>query len=157
MKKSFWGFVLVLTLFTLGACSNEEAQPTVEPSKVMDQILAQVEQPALMPLEDEQVEEMYGFDLKKVEDYDIRMPMMNVQTNEIAIVRLKDTKDVKEIEQGMEKRAEVVQKQFETYLPDQYENAKNYQIVKEANYVLFVISAEADEIVKQFKEALKSE
>ncbi|HEY9582299.1 MAG TPA: DUF4358 domain-containing protein, partial [Savagea sp.] len=121
------------------------------------QILEQVEQPALMPLEDEQVEEMYGIDLTKVEDYDIRMPMMNVQTNEIAIVRLKDAKDAKEIEQGMEQRAEVVQKQFETYLPDQYENAKNYQIVKEANYVLFVISAEADEIVKQFKEALKSE
>ncbi len=44
---------------------------------------------------------------------------------------------------------------FEQYLPEPYKNAQNYKIAVEGDYVLFLISESADDLVKAFKEAAK--
>ncbi|QMV44962.1 DUF4358 domain-containing protein [Cohnella cholangitidis] len=113
-------------------------------------MLKQVEQPKLMDMGEDQVEESYGIDMKLLADYTVRMPLMNVKTNEIAVFKVKNAKDIDAVKKGIEKRAEAVQKQFETYLQDQYELAKNYKIVTNGNYVLFLISESADELEKVF-------
>jgi len=76
--------------------------------------------------------------------------MMNVKSNEIAIFKVKDAKDIPDIEAAVKQRAENVQKLFEQYLPDQYENAKNYKLITKGNYVLLVISDSADELIKVY-------
>ena len=76
--------------------------------------------------------------------------MMNVKTNEIAILKVKDEKDIPKAESAVKQRAENVKKQFETYLPDQYENAKNYKLMTKGKYVLFVISEDADKLVNVY-------
>ena len=116
----------------------------------MNEMLAKIEQPMMMELTDEQVQEIYNIDPQKLADYAIRIPMMNVKSNEIAILKVKDAADVPVVEEAVKKRAETVQQQFETYLPDQYENAKNYKVVTKGNYVLFVISEQADELVTEY-------
>ncbi len=140
---------------------SKKPEPTKqpEPSKapelsthtIVANMLEQVQQPHLVELTSEQAKDFYGIDMSIVEDFSIRIPMINVKTNEVAVIKAKTASDVKAIKTGMEKRAKDVQKQFESYLPDQYENAKNYQIVTHGNYVLFVISESADELVKAFK------
>jgi len=122
---------------------------------IVEAILSKVEQPALMPLEGDAVKDFYSFDPALVEEYTIKMPMMNVKTNEIAVFKVKDTADIPTLEKSIDERAAQVQKQFETYLPDQYENAKNYKVVKEGSYVLFVISESADAIIEQFQTLVK--
>ena len=147
---------LMLTIvggLLLAGCSNDEpksVEPTLTPNEMVDEMLAKVEQPMLMEVTGEQVQEIYNIDLEKLEDYAIRIPMMNVKTNEIAILKVKDAADVSAVEEALKQRAENVQKQFETYLQDQYENAKNYKLVTKGNYVLFVISDQADELVKVY-------
>ena len=154
MKKLQW-FLMVTLLgaVLLAGCSGNESKP-VEPdltaNEMVDEMLAKVEQPAMMELPAEQMQDIYHIDPEKFEDYAIRIPMMNVKTNEIAVMKVKNSDDVPEVEDAVKQRAADVQKQFETYLPDQYENAKNYQLVTKGNYVLFVISDQADELVKVF-------
>ncbi|WP_256761675.1 DUF4358 domain-containing protein [Cohnella sp. WQ 127256] len=160
MKKRT--FVLLLTIvlsLVISACSNssnssnsKEAaiQATASAKEMVDQMFEQIEQPMLMELDPEMIENLYHLDAALFEEYTIRTPLMNVQTNEIAIVKVKDAKDIATVEAAIKQRATDVQKQFETYLPDQYENAKNYKLVTKGNYILFVISDKADELVKAY-------
>ncbi len=147
---------LMLTIIgglLLAACSNDEpavVEPTLTANEMVDEMLAKVEQPMMMEVTGEQVQEVYNIDPEKLEDYAIRIPMMNVKTNEIAILKVKDAADVSAVEEALKQRAQTVQQQFETYLPDQYENAKNYKLVTKGNYVLFVISDQADELVAEY-------
>jgi predicted nucleotidyltransferase len=138
----------------LSACSSNNKEAAIEstvPAKEMaDQILTQFEQPQLMELEAGMVQQLYHLDPALLEQYTIRTPLMNVKTNEIAILKVKDAKDVATVEAAVKQRAADVQKQFEIYLPDQYELSKNYKLVTKGNYVLFVISDKADEMVKSF-------
>lgn len=133
--------------------AGEEGAAPAEGSaaEILDYMLEQVEQPPLMELNDEELEAMYGLDPALLEDYVVRMPMMNVKTNEIAILKVKDAQDIPAVEESIEQRAKDVQKQFEHYLPDQYENAKNYQVAVEGNMILFVISESADELIEVFR------
>ena len=153
--KKLWMF-LMLTIIggvLLAACSNDEpavVEPTLTANEMVDEMLAKVEQPMMMEVTGEQVQEVYNIDPEKLEDYAIRIPMMNVKTNEIAILKVKDAADVSAVEEALKQRAQTVQQQFETYLPDQYENAKNYKLVTKGNYVLFVISDQADELVTEY-------
>ena len=132
-----------------GASGNdgENAEST---QGMVDAILTKVEQPALVDMTEEMVKDMYYLDPALLEQFTAKMPMMNVKTNEIAIMKVKAAEDIATVEEGIKKRAADVQKQFESYLPDQYENAKNYKIVVKDNYVLFVISESADSIIEQF-------
>ena len=149
---------LMLTIIgglLLAACSNDEpetetVEPTLTATEMVDEMLAKVEQPMMMEVTGEQVQEVYNIDPEKLEDYAIRIPIMNVKTNEIAILKVKDAADVSAVEEALKQRAQTVQQQFETYLPDQYENAKNYKLVTKGNYVLFVISDQADALVAEY-------
>lgn len=117
---------------------------------MVDAILAKIEQPSLVDMTEDMVKDMYHLDPALLEQFTVKMPMMNIKTNEIAILKVKDAKDIAAVEEGIKQRAADVQKQFETYLQDQYENAKNYKLVVKDNYVLFVISEAADSIVNEF-------
>lgn len=120
------------------------------PAAILDEMLKQVEQPPLMDVGADMVQSMYHLDPALLEAYAIRTPLMNVKTNEIAILRVKNAADVKTVEDAVKQRAADVQKSFETYLPDQYENAKNYKLVTEGNTILFLISESADKLEQAY-------
>ncbi|MEO4051875.1 DUF4358 domain-containing protein [Solibacillus sp. CAU 1738] len=157
MKKMMVIMLTMVLAMVVSACSNDNASTTddktttIEAShsakEMTEQMVTEVEQPALMELTEKDLLNLYGLDATKLEDFSVRIPMMNVKTNEIAIFKVKDAKDVAEVEAAVKQRAENVAKQFEHYLPDQYENAKNHKIVTKGNYVLFVISDQADKLI----------
>ncbi|WP_342600633.1 DUF4358 domain-containing protein [Psychrobacillus sp. FSL H8-0483] len=153
MKKIMVLMLMLVLCVVVTACSNDESaavEAKLSAKEMTDQMVKEVEQPSQIELAPEEVKGLYNIDPEKLEDYSIRIPMMNVKTNEIAILKVKDAKDVPDVELGVKERAESVKKQFEHYLPDQYENAKNYKLVTKGNYVLLVISDKADELVKVY-------
>lgn len=167
MKKNYFAFMLVIALgLVLTACSgsntntgtnsntstNQEAEvsTTKTTKEMVDEMLAKIEQPSLVEMTGDMVNQMYYFDSSLLDQYTIMSPMMNIKTNEIAVFKVKDAKNLTAVQDGIKKRAVDIQKSFETYLPDQYENAKNYKLVTKGNYILFVISDKADELVKAY-------
>lgn len=154
MKKMMVLMLMVVLAMVVSACSDKENTTTIEASKsakeMVDQMVTEVEQPALMELSEEELQNLYNIDPAKLEEYSVRIPMMNVKTNEIAVLKVKDAADIAEVEAAIKTRAENVIQSFEHYLPDQYEIAKNYQIVVKGNYVLFVISDRADDLIKVY-------
>jgi predicted nucleotidyltransferase len=152
LKRNIFLLLTVVLALALSACSNSSKEVAMEskapPKEMADQVLEQFEQPALMEMPADMIQTLYHLDPALLDQYTIRMPLMNMKTNEIAILKVKEAKDIAAVETAVKQRAADVQKQFETYLQDQYENAKNYKLVTKGNYVLFVISENADEIVK---------
>lgn len=157
MRKTLTVFVLTIVLgIMLAACStgnggNEVVEPDLTTNQMVEEMVADIEQPAFMELETEDINVFYGINVDKLEEFTVRIPMMNVHTNEIAIFKVKNDGDIAEVEDLAKERAEVVQKQFESYLQDQYENAKDYRLVTKGNYVLFVISEDADKLTDVFE------
>ncbi|KMY48679.1 DUF4358 domain-containing protein [Peribacillus loiseleuriae] len=154
MKKRMMVFMFTLVLgMVITGCSKDksDAIEAKMPAKEMaEKMVKEVEEPALIELQPDEVKEIYNLDPEKLDEYSIRIPLMSVKTNEIAILKVKDAKDVPDVESAVKQRVENVKKQFEHYLPDQYENAKNYKLVTKGNYVLLVISEKADELVKVY-------
>jgi hypothetical protein len=132
---------------------DKAVEPTQTTKEMMDAMLAKVEQPALMELQGDMLKQLYYLDAESLDQYTIMTPLMNVKTNEVAIIKVKDAKDVATVEEAIKKRAGDVQKTFETYLQDQYENAKNYKLITKGNYILFVIadSQDADKLVAEYE------
>ncbi|MGE7091808.1 DUF4358 domain-containing protein [Lysinibacillus sp. NPDC048646] len=153
MKKTMMLLLTIVLAMVISACAGDKSS-TIEvkqsAKEMADQMVEKVEQPAQMELSAEELQNLYNIDPEKLEDYSVRVPMMNVKTNEIAILKVKDANDVAEVEAAAKQRAENVIKQFEQYLPEQYENAKNYKLITKGNYVLLVISDSADELIKVY-------
>ncbi len=80
---------------------------------MIDEMLAKVEQPSLMEVEADMVGQLYHLAPALLEDYSIRIPMMNVKSNEISILKVKDAKDISTVEAAVKERATDIQKQFE--------------------------------------------
>lgn len=133
------------------ADDNAAVEPSMTVAQMSEDLLKQAEQPALMDLTEADVKTLYHLDPALLESYTIKIPLMNVKTNELAVVKVKDAKDIQAVEEAIKQRAADVQKSFEQYLPDQYENAKNYKLVTKGNYILFAIS-DADVVEKLTKQ-----
>ncbi|WP_053377030.1 DUF4358 domain-containing protein [Paenibacillus sp. FJAT-27812] len=105
----------------------------------------------LTAVQDDQVKDVYGIDMEaQLVDGIFYQPKMMIQAGEFSVVHLKTEKDYADIEAAFEKRAEAVQKAFETYLPDQYEQSLNYQILRSGNFVLFSISPDQKKTAEIF-------
>lgn len=124
--------------------------------KIMKSMLDKIEQQGLMDLTLDNLDAYYVIDTDLIDEFTIKTPAFNLSSNEIAIVKVKENKDIAEIEKSMEQRGADVQKMFEQYLPEPYKLAQNYKIATVGDYVLFVISEKADELVEAFKEAAAS-
>lgn len=146
--------VLSVVLSACSSSNNNEAavEPNLTAKEMVDQMLTKVEQPAFIDVEEDMVAQLYHLAPSLLEDYSIKMPMMNTKSNELAILKVKDAKDITTVEDAIKQRAADIQKSFERYLPDQYENAKNYKLVTKGNYLLFVIAdpADQDKLVQEF-------
>ena len=144
--------VLGIMLTACGGSNNKEVyEPTQTTKEMIDSVLAKIEQPSLMEMPEDMILQFYHLDTALLEQYTIMMPMMNVKTNEIAVLKVKDVKDIPTVETAVKQRATDIQKQFETYLPDQYEQAKNYKLVTKGKYVIIIISENATDIEKAFE------
>lgn len=137
-------------------------KPPVKPStdiKVSDittKITTDLEFPMLGNVEAERLKDVFGTDFDGLVTEGVYLQaMMNVKATELAIVKLKSDKSYDAVAKAFEARAADIQKTFETYLQDQYEDAKNYKIVRNGNYVMLSISHDQDAVVKIFNSFFK--
>lgn len=98
--------------------------------------------------------DFYGIKEDEVAEFAFYMPMMNVQADEIFIAKAAKDK-MSAIEAGIEKRKIDLDTTWKQYLPDVYETVKGAQVVKNGEYIMYVVSEHADKAVEAFNTATK--
>lgn len=96
----------------------------------------------------------YGIGSSSMAEFVGKMPMMSVKATEYLVVKAADGQ-VDAVKNGMLKRQADLDAQWKQYLPEQYELVKNYKLVANGNYVLFVIGDNADGAVETFNSMTK--
>ena len=96
----------------------------------------------------------YGISSSSMAEFVGKLPMMNVKATEYLVVKAADGQ-VDAVKNGMLKRQADLDAQWKQYLPEQYELVKNYKLVANGNYVLFVIGENASSAVETFNSMTK--
>lgn len=161
MKKKLLALILsTMMIVGLTACGakedNEKPEDVNIPvSTIIEDLEKELEFGMMDQLNKETLMQFYALDDGLFEEYSANFPLMNVQTNEYSLFKLKDEADVEKVKEAIVTRAETVQKTFETYLPDQYENAKNYYLDSHGKYVIFVIHEDVEKAKPIFESYFK--
>jgi hypothetical protein len=87
---------------------------------------------------------------EELEDGIVLAAMMNVNSDEIILLKAKDEVHVKSLKEALEREKEAQIKTWEVYLPDQFEKVKNNVIKTNGNYLLYVTSGNPEKIEEVF-------
>lgn len=140
---------------TVEAAPTEgEQQPTEAPTEtpaafedfsvteMLNGILERVEAPAMMEGSEYELTELYHIPAEKVEEFSVRVPMMNVTATELAAFKAASEDDVQTVVDGINQRVQELTTQWETYLPDQLELVQNHKLLVQGRYVFLIIGEE---------------
>lgn len=170
-------FTFMLALTTLVGCSSQGTSSKKEIS--LEKLLTDMKEQIAEDMKKHGVEdalvdgELMGYiegDLKSVEDYTaaiilekmavekdafaegvVLAPMMNINSNQIIVIKANSTDDVDTLKAALEKEHDAQVQMWSQYLPDQYEKVKNNQIVVEGNYLFYVTYENPDKLIEIFK------
>lgn len=143
-------------LMLLAGCTSSPSNTEVDLTKISETIYEKVDSGELeMGMMSENLDatalkDLYELDINDLKSYDVRMALINVQANEVAMFEAKDGK-FDTVKKGVEKRLENLKELWSQYLPDQYELVKNAQTYENGNYYFFVVGSDAEEIIEIIK------
>lgn len=130
------------------------AAESVSVSAIWDKVSAGLELPNLMDLDDDILSSLYGISAADLEEYVAKMPLMNVQSTEFFIAKVKSGK-MDTVKAGIVKRQADLVEQWKQYLSAQLELVENYKLVTNGDYVMFAIADGVDSAVTAFNSCTK--
>ena len=139
------------------ATPKPTAAPTATPAPTPETSVVQsvwneisaLDMPMMTTVNDTLLSSIYGINASDLVEYVCKMPAMNTTATEFFIGEVKDGK-MDTVKAALEARQAALDEEWSKYLPEQYELVQNYQLVTSGNYVIFVISDQADEAVSAF-------
>lgn len=99
---------------------------------------------------DKDLESFFGLKSENYTEVASFLPMMNVKSTSLFIAKVAQGK-MSAAKTELTAYHENLKGNFEQYLVDQYELAKNGKIITEGEYILFVISEDNDKAIEMFK------
>jgi len=186
MKKLAALILALTLIFALGACSGKQAQtpapaptaseppastPAPEPSEkpapetpskndltgFYQWLVANELMPEGMELTEDILNDFYeGLGEIELNQRVVYIPIFNLSATEIALIELKHSEDLDRVLEIIGKRLENLDNLWKEYLPQQYELVKDARIVRNNNFIMFVIAERADEIEAAFNELFEN-
>lgn len=152
MKKIISFILLAVTLLSFVGCA--EKVPNVAVKDIMTDVEKETEKfnglmEISLPKEeitdlDKPMLEGLGINAEDIEEAIIKFPMINLQVDEIMIIKVKDAEKIPVIEEGLKNHVETVAKSFENYVPKNQEIAQNYIMKTKGNYIFLAMSEDAE-------------
>lgn len=128
------------------AMQNEEGMIMAAGTRIQDVVMKLGETFGItMPqkLDETALKDVFGIDPANIEEYYGEYSAVNTSADHLIGLKVKDGK-VDEVRTALENRKNEIVKNFEEYLPDQYEKAQAGRIIQKGNYLFLVIGGNAD-------------
>ncbi len=161
MKKSDVVLTLVLIAFVICVClaiyfnlnnqNNKEISnidlETLEENIMSDTVFSDM---TLQDIDKSMLKSIFDIDEEKVLEVVGKTPLINIYSSMFVIVKT-DNSNAKYIEQKFNEYGLKYEEQWKKYLPEQYELVKKREVGRKGNYVYFIVSDSANEIVNMIK------
>ncbi|MEK4418475.1 DUF4358 domain-containing protein [Bacillus sp. FSL K6-0268] len=148
--------ICMITLGVLNGCSGKkEGGNSFSATEIGEKMKRVTNLEKMREGDSKQLQKLYNISTDEVESFAIYTAPTNIKADEIAIMKVKDTKNVETIKGKILNRIENKSKSFKDYLPDEYFLIEKHVLKTKDNYILLAISKDADKIEKMFDETLK--
>lgn len=153
MTKQICTIVMAGMLLLGVACSgggggNGSSAPALKDGVTLAGVLQEIEDEYGVtmpsPVDDQLLEELMGVKLSDVEEYAGSISLVNVSADHIVGVKAQPGK-IDEVQTALEARLDAVRKEFERYLPEQYDKAMAGKVITIGDYAFLVITGRLNE------------
>lgn len=160
MLKSKSGIIILLFVFItlmISGCakSGGEVLKNPEISEIEDTVMKNFDTSDMIKLDDKKLERVYGISADEVGGYFAYVSTSNIKADEVAVFKVKDSKDIEGIKSKIGERMVQLGTGFKDYLPEQYSLIEKYTLDVKGNYVFLVVSKDGESIKAQFDKCFK--
>ncbi|EJR57476.1 hypothetical protein IIO_05003 [Bacillus cereus VD115] len=150
---------IIVCMITLGALSGcfekKENVNNLSATEIREKIKQVANLEEMKEGDSKKLQKLYNINTDEIESFVLYTAPTNIKADEIATIKVKDMKNVKNIKEKILSRIEKKSKSFKDYLPDEYFLIEKHVLKTKDNYILLAISKDADKIEKTFDKILK--
>lgn len=122
---------------------------------VAEKLAAQMDMTNLQTGDHQMVKRLYGLNPADYEGCVLYYPLTNMEAEELFLVKLADISQQESVCAALAARVETQKSSFDGYGFEQYDLLTNHCIIRaEGNFVLFVVGADAQNVLQAFLDAL---
>ncbi|OOB75268.1 hypothetical protein AXF41_09055 [Clostridium haemolyticum] len=149
-------FLLIFSTCIFSACSNSaESNKNVAIKDISEKISSVTDVSQMKQGNAEKLKKLYNIDSKEAEEFILYTASSNIKVNEIAVIKVKDSNQIEDIKKKIGKRIEKQSESFKDYLPKEYDLIEKHILKNKDNYVILIISKDAEKIQKVIDESFK--
>lgn len=151
-------FFILAIMVSCGGSSNSSSgsnNVTISTDDLYNAGIEGVELPMLQKASTSELNTLMGLNSSDYEEATVYLSMMNVKATEIALFKFSDKTQEEAINKAIDKRLKDLENTWSTYLPDQYELVKGVKKISKGNLKGYVISENADDIIKNINNSIK--
>ncbi|MGN4931471.1 DUF4358 domain-containing protein [Bacillus cereus group sp. MYBK14-1] len=148
--------VCTITLGSLSGCfGKKDNVNSLSATEIGEKIKHVTNLEKMKEGDSKKLQKLYNINTDEVESFVLYTAPTNIKADEIAVIKVKDVKNVEGIKKKISNRIEKQSKSFKDYLPDEYFLIEKHVLKTKDNYILFAISKDADKVEKTFDKLLK--
>lgn len=153
-KKIIYAIIAIVVIIAVVICAsvllnnkNDDNTKNIDLTTLNGEISTKGEfdQRATMTIDKELAKNIYDIDETQIEEIIGEMPMMNVHASQFVVIKSTEG-NVENVKEKLEKYGQDYEKQWERYLPEQYELVQNRKIGTNGNYAYLIIAENAEEL-----------
>lgn len=148
---------LIFAVGILGGCSSSEKTEAKNPTvKEISEKIGQAADISQMKEGSEaKLKKLFDISTEELDEFAFYMAPSNVKADEILIIKVKDSNNIDAIKDKIVKRADKQANTFKDYAPEEYNLLEKKVVKNEGNYILYVVSKDAEKISSAFDESFK--
>ncbi|MFW5434658.1 DUF4358 domain-containing protein [Paenibacillus apiarius] len=154
-KRFFALLIFVFAISALAGCTSKQSDINVSAAKIEEQIKQSIKLDKLKKGDVQKLKKLYDLGTEQVEDFILYTATSNVKADEIVVIKVKDEKQIDSVKASIAKRIDTQAVKFKDYRPDEYALLEKHVLKEKSHYILFAVSADAEQIEKAFDTALQ--
>lgn len=150
--------VLALTFAILifaGCASQNGPDKSLTAKEVAEHIQEAADLSEMKQRDAEQLRKLYRIEESEIADFVLYTASSNVKANELAIIKVKDSRDTEKVMEQISRRIEAQTSKFKDYLPEEYYLIEKHVLKSAGPFVFFIVSSDADLIELALDEVLR--
>ncbi len=149
-------WVAVLGILLLIILMSMQTKQSAQPFDVVEQaVLASVDRSEMQLADNQMLKRLYGLQPSEFEACTLYYPTTNMGAEELLLIKLSDVGQQQTVTAAIEKRLETQKTSFDGYGVGQYDLLTNHSVIEvQGNYILFVVSEQAEAVRQAFLNAL---